>query len=435
MIASWMLYALVVGLLVTLAGLAGERVLVLLRKPVRWVWTVGLAFSLLIPAVGHFLPRDPSVFLPVERARTITRDLIAAPMMRLGQDTASSWWPGALVDQVLLAGWIVGSLGLAHLVLYSLAVLHGRRREWKRQRVDETEALISPDFGPAVVGWRRLEIVLPAWTLALPADARALVVRHELEHLERRDPRLLLLSFVLVILMPWNPLLWLQFRRLRRAIELDCDARVIRSGVSPAHYGRVLLDAASRCGRPRIPALAAFAERAKDLEARIEALTRRVPRRRRLQLGAAGAVAVMLGGAACVMPDPLSPEVQRAIEALPDEPVKAHISEWLEHIRGKGYRGVVFMVFDSEGTLLRVENQAPGAKGEAETSKFLQSIRSSEIGSIEVIKGKAIREPGVEGVIVISLKNDSAILRSENTELTEKMKARSRPLILLRPRG
>jgi len=139
MIAAWMFYALLVGLLVTLAALAAERVLTLLRKPVRWVWTSALAVTLLVPAVSHFVPRRPVVLVPMERALIVTRDVIAAPIVRIRREAAASWWPGRQIDRGLSIGWLVASAGLSQLVLYSMAVLHGRRREWKRQRVDGAE--------------------------------------------------------------------------------------------------------------------------------------------------------------------------------------------------------------------------------------------------------------------------------------------------------
>jgi len=130
-----------------------------------------------------------------------------------------------------------------------MAMLHGRRREWRREVVDGVETLVAPDFGPAVVGWRRLEIVLPEWAMDLAGDARGLIVRHEQEHVRHRDPQLLIHASLAVLAMPWNPALWWQYRRLRRAIELDCDARVVRGGASVSRYGEVLLEAGGFCRR------------------------------------------------------------------------------------------------------------------------------------------------------------------------------------------
>jgi beta-lactamase regulating signal transducer with metallopeptidase domain len=408
MTAAWMLYALCVGLFLSLAALAAERTLILLRRPLRGLWTAALALSLLIPALAPLLPRGPLLPAPLEQLATITRDVLAAPLDGLAPGQAAAAWPGTLLDRVLVFGWIGASLVLSQLVLVSMAVLRGRRREWPRRSVDGVTALVAPDFGPAVVGWRRLEIVLPAWTLALAPAERALVVRHEREHLERNDPRLLFSSFLLVILMPWNPFVWLQFRRLRRAIEIDCDARVIGSGVPPARYGEVLLHAAGLSRDARLPALSAFAERARDLEARIEALARRAPARRGLRMAVAGSTALLLGAAACVMPDPLSPAYERVLELARNPANAQEISAWVERfLAGRRPLGIVVVVRSSAGEILAIDEAPSGgqARNDPEKrSKLLNALPHNAIASIEVLKGGAIRVPGLEGLIVISLK-------------------------------
>ena len=50
------------------------------------------------------------------------------------------------------------------------------------------------------------------------------------------------------ILMPWNPVIWWQLFRLRTAVELDCDRRVIAAGASVCSYTELLL---ALGGRPR----------------------------------------------------------------------------------------------------------------------------------------------------------------------------------------
>ncbi|UUZ52386.1 hypothetical protein LP419_22985 [Massilia sp. H-1] len=42
-----------------------------------------------------------------------------------------------------------------------------------------------------------------------------------------RDPQLLGLALLVLVAMPWNLPMWWQLRRLRHAIEVDCDARVL----------------------------------------------------------------------------------------------------------------------------------------------------------------------------------------------------------------
>ena len=67
-------------------------------------------------------------------------------------------------------------------------------------------------------------------------------------------------------------------RRLRLAIEIDCDARVIRAGVAPRDYGILLLSVGERFATS-LPLAASLTEPHLSLEARIDALSApRAPR-------------------------------------------------------------------------------------------------------------------------------------------------------------
>jgi beta-lactamase regulating signal transducer with metallopeptidase domain len=400
MIASWMLYTLLVGGLVCAAAFAAERALLLLRFPVRGVWATALGLSLLIPCLAHYLPRSVPIPPVIERVMQKSADLVSPPKLltwpyRATPEPARVRW-----ERVLLIGWAAVSLGLAQLILCSMAVLHGRRREWRRVTVDGLETLVAPDFGPAVVGWRRLEIVLPAWALTLPGDARALVVRHEQEHLRQRDPRLLIHAALVVLAMPWNPALWWQYRRLRRAIELDCDARVVRGGADVARYGEVLLEAGGFCRRGGLPALTAFAERASDLEARIKALTPGSGRWRTARVGAAVLAAGAMVAAAGLLPDPLSPS-----KKVPGEPMTPSASSfradtsltaWARlQLRGGFTTNRDVALFRShEGRFL----------GSRTIRGAVDRMPPDIIESIQVLKGPKYGVPNVGAVVVITLK-------------------------------
>src|SRR6185369_3664488 len=91
---------------------------------------------------------------------------------------------------------------------------------------------------------------------------------------------------------------WWQLNRLRLAVELDCDARVLRGGVPALEYGSVLLDVAGGT-LPLYPTLAAMAEPRSFLERRIRAMTPVQPRYLILRAAAlAGVAALALFGAA-----------------------------------------------------------------------------------------------------------------------------------------
>jgi TonB family protein len=130
----------------------------------------------------------------------------------------------------------------------------------------------TEDLGPAVCGVLRPRILAPRWLHALPASRRALVLRHEQEHIRAFDPALIAFARVVRILTPWNPAVWLLASRLVRAVELDCDRRVLRAGSDVAAYGETLIEVSAR--RPgRLVAVAAFAESHAPLRSRILAMT------------------------------------------------------------------------------------------------------------------------------------------------------------------
>jgi hypothetical protein len=88
--------------------------------------------------------------------------------------------------------------------------------------------------------------------------------------------------------MPWNAALWWLMVRLGMAVELDCDARVLRDADARS-YGDLLLEVARPRSGPRLIGATAFAERADQLERRIRAITRG---RRRASRGARAAAAL-----------------------------------------------------------------------------------------------------------------------------------------------
>jgi TonB family protein len=127
-------------------------------------------------------------------------------------------------------------------------------------------------LGPAVVGFFNPKIVVPRWLLAAAAADRSAAIAHERSHIAARDSLLLLLGLLLVALMPWNLPLWWQLRKLRFAIEVDCDQRVLSGGASIASYGEMLLAVGQRNSRTPIGAIA-LTEPSSQLERRIRIMT------------------------------------------------------------------------------------------------------------------------------------------------------------------
>jgi TonB-dependent SusC/RagA subfamily outer membrane receptor len=155
------------------------------------------------------------------------------------------------------------------------------------------------------MGVVRPEIVVPRWLLHRTDDEQRLAVAHEEEHLRARDPILLCAGWAAIILTPWNAALWYMVSRLRLAIELDCDARVLRRGVMARAYGSLLIEVAQNASPLTLSALG-FADESSQLYQRILAL--RAPTGSFARTRAAFAVAAAVTGVlvACRVAPPRS---------------------------------------------------------------------------------------------------------------------------------
>jgi hypothetical protein len=131
---------------------------------------------------------------------------------------------------------------------------------------------------------------------------------HEQEHIRARDPLLLAAGCLVVALIPWNPLAWWMLLRLRLAVELDCDTRVLRGGVRPQTYGSLLIDMAGR-GPGLSLGVPALAGSPSTLERRLRAMTTRLPRFAALRASALGTLGFAALVAACETRMPTAPEI------------------------------------------------------------------------------------------------------------------------------
>jgi len=304
-IALWMLYATVFGALLGCSALALDRLAAPRRAATRWWWAGAIAATLVAPAALALRHRTAA---PVP-AVIVTA---AAPTTLGGASTPDAVghavrWPRlnlARLDAPLLAVWGVASGALLFVLVGAVVTQWRRVRAWPAHLLDGRPVLVAPEEGPLVWGWWRLTIVVPRWVLARSETEVRLMLAHEDEHRRARDPNLLLLGALATTLAPWNVALWWLARRLRLAIETDCDCRVLRTGADAHGYGTLLLEVGSRAGRPPVRAGAAFAETASLLERRLEAMTAAPPRRSLARVFALGTVAVISLAIACAAPQP-----------------------------------------------------------------------------------------------------------------------------------
>jgi hypothetical protein len=168
--------------------------------------------------------------------------------------------------------------------------------------VDDRVVVVTDTMGPAAVPYPRPMILLPRWVLALTETERRFIIRHEAEHIERKDGALLFCATAAVVLLPWIVPLWWQLRRLRLAIETDCDRRVIEALGDAAAYGALLLRVSLAHG-DGVALQPSFVGRRGSLERRLVCLLE-PPRPRRSGRVAGALLALGLAVAVLTMPHP-----------------------------------------------------------------------------------------------------------------------------------
>ncbi|MEM9415174.1 MAG: M56 family metallopeptidase [Planctomycetota bacterium] len=145
--------------------------------------------------------------------------------------------------------------------------------------------------GPVVIGVLKPVVLLPAAALTqmTPAQVEA-VLAHELAHIKRYDPWLMLFQRAAETALFFHPMVWLISRLASVEREHACDDLALNAGAQPGHYAEALLHFAKQqaSGPPRSLAAAALAmaqrsEQGKALEHRLARLFgQRIPNPLRL---------------------------------------------------------------------------------------------------------------------------------------------------------
>ena len=378
----WILWSVLVTSGLALAAAALDRAASYLGISHRAVWMGAIAVAIAFP-LARALRSAPEA--------EATESLCSAPYRPGGQEARAASSPvetdaavtlarfadaGRRADRWIATAWITASVILLVLFLRALIALRRERASWPTEETELGPVLVSPDIGPAVVGFRRPRIVLPSWAVTIDRDTRALLLRHEHEHVRAHDMLVLLAGEIARIALPWNAALWWMERRLRLAIELDCDARVIRAAGGTHRYGSLLLAVAAR--NERAPSLAtALSEPGSHLETRINAMTASRPRRPRLAAMsfATLAVAVVSMVAWAPQPAPLLTQAVSPRRPIGPKPLPGNRAprypDSLRVARVDGHAIVSFST-DARG----VPDTASVRIGESSHDLFVQSIRA-----------------------------------------------------------
>lgn len=431
MIGAWMLYASAIGVLLAVAAGTLERAMRARRWPLRWIWVGALVAMIVLPAAALVMTRA-AARTDLERALASMPDASPSTLASLAQVRAFGGpvvIPArsrlAALDRPLAAMWGLASCAVVLALAGSALATRRRRRSWRATSADGFRVLISPDIGPAVVGWWAPTIVLPEWVLDLPLARRRLILTHELEHVDAGDARLLLVAAAAVAVLPWNVALWYGVRRLRLAAEIDCDARVLRSGADVRSYGTLLLDIGERVSKHPAAMVAAFSEPTSFLERRLRIMSMRTPRRLALHTAAFASLAALALVLACETPRPLAPHptdglvavganrarptarVQASARPARNPALLAAMRQYYPDIlRGESRDSAVWFIAKEGGAIFATDR---GMFNEAAVRAKDPRFTVDQITSVEIEKNRdGVFGPNPVGAILITITADGS---------------------------
>ena len=363
---TFMIFGLLVGALVATACALLESVFLRAKYSVRWVWFAGMVGTVVLIALAatrtasraplpvadnqtatilaaRSVQRDPAVQTrPTARAVDIAQQRVSRatrdstleitptrfaqrvlPSLSAWIDTRSAQLRASTeaADRPLMAMWAISSAVLAIWLLTnvlrsptSATATQGHRlrsHNAQQMRHDANNVIVTDHIGPAAVGLWRGHILMPRWVLDLEPQLYTLILQHEREHLRARDPLVRVLALLMIVLVPWQIPLWFMARRLRLAMEFDCDARVLRNAPDVRRYASLLMLVSAngtltrsntRLLTPLVYMTTAAARSA--LQRRILVMTQPLMPARGVLSLATGVLAVLLTGAAILLPIP-----------------------------------------------------------------------------------------------------------------------------------
>ena len=383
--SQWFVYVCIVGIVLALCASALDGALRQRALPTRWIWlgalggflflaalagltrdedrSVGLAPThggvLVVASAGTPAPRPSSLMLRIARAERMAASTMIASQVML----AARVPPG--MSKAFPVAWLVATSVLLSLIVIVHLRAAEAKKAWPVARLHGTPVRVAPAVGPAVIGLSAPEIVIPEWILRYRREDQKIVIAHEREHMIEHDQVALVAGWLIAAFIPWHPAIWWMLSRLRLAIELDCDARVLeRADVRARSYGTLLIDIAGHCSPFRLGALA-LADGPSHLERRLLAM-RPIPTRYvNVRTALFGGLAVVALVVACESRMPTSAEIEKMdVAAL---------------TQSAAYR----TMFSADSSRVRIFVYDGTAISEAAA----RAIPTAEIGQIQIVKG------------------------------------------------
>jgi bla regulator protein blaR1 len=309
MILGWALDLLVVSGLLGIAALLLERILRSHHGATRFPWLVAMFASFLLPLLASWVGAHRANRQAEAPAAVASNGNVDIPYRGTFwidlRATSTSTDDYQRWDRAMLWLWVASTVLTSAFAMVSIWQFRRQRRGWRQGTMSGAAVLIAPDMGPAVLGVFRPRIVVPEWLVSAPLHTQHHVIAHECAHVHARDSVLLALSMLPILLAPWNPLLWWHARRLRMAIEVDCDRRVLNHGIDMKRYAEVLVQFGLRRDS-LLGAMASMSESPSSLERRITLMAQPIVARWTVSSIALAVLAIgTVAAATSVVPPPL----------------------------------------------------------------------------------------------------------------------------------
>lgn len=270
-LALWMPFAVVSMGCAAVIALLGERLVRAGRLPARFVWAAALVagpcFAIIVRRSDH--PQAVTMSAAANPVSAFVPSALASPGdvsnggTRRRTPGVPAAWTGRLnkLEQPLRRSWAVVSGSLLLLLAFASLQMRRRTAQARVAEVDGVPVRMDERLGPAASPFHGGAVLIPSWLQTLDAPLRRLVLAHEEQHLRAADPGLLLLGTLVVVLFPWSPGAWWMLRRLRLAVEVDCDTRTLNAcgGASESErlrYAKLLILTAQRSAGLRRPVVA-----------------------------------------------------------------------------------------------------------------------------------------------------------------------------------
>lgn len=211
----------------------------LLKKAPKFIsyalWSV-VAFRLILPfsfeSILSIMPKSTN-------ANPIPRDIVyqQTPQIRSGIKAADHIVNSSLPAPSALASinpmqiymfiatciWIFGLVGM---LIYSLvSVIRLKRQLKEAQLLEDNIFEVGNLKTPFVLGIIKPKIYLPA---GLNPEERVYIVMHEQTHIRRADHVIKIMTFIILSIHWFNPLVWIAFVLMSKDMELSCDEHVLK---------------------------------------------------------------------------------------------------------------------------------------------------------------------------------------------------------------